>query len=70
MGGNQSRLKFPVMKQTKPTKSTKSTNAKKQCDGCNGSGEVEKTIYRGDEGMEIEMNVMVECHECDGKGTN
>jgi hypothetical protein len=48
----------------------KATGAKNQCEGCNGTGEVEKTIHRGDEGMEIEMDVMVECHECDGKGTN
>lgn len=46
----------------------KATNYKQQCDGCNGHGEVEKTVYRGDEGMEIEMDVMVECSECDGKG--
>ena len=41
---------------------------KVQCEECNGNGEVEKTIYRGDEGMEIEMDVMVTCAECDGAG--
>ena len=46
----------------------KATNYKEKCDKCNGNGEVEKTVYRGDEGMEIEMDVMVECSECDGSG--
>lgn len=39
-----------------------------KCENCNGSGELEKTIYRGDEGMEIEMDVMCVCDECDGTG--
>jgi DnaJ-class molecular chaperone len=48
---------------------TKETNAKAKCDACGGHGQVEKTIYRGDEGMEIEMDVMVECAECEGSGS-
>ena len=46
----------------------KATNSKEKCKDCYGHGEVEKTIHRGDEGMEIEMDVMVECSECDGSG--
>ena len=30
--------------------------------------EVEKNIHRGEEGMQIEMDVMVTCSECDGTG--
>ena len=40
-----------------------------KCDECKGHGIVEKTIYRGDEGMEIEMDVEVDCDECDGTGS-
>jgi hypothetical protein len=43
-------------------------NVKTKCEECNGNGIVEKTIYTGDEGMEIEMDVMVECRFCDGSG--
>ncbi len=38
------------------------------CTNCEGSGEVEKNIWRGEEGMQIEMDVMVVCSECDGSG--
>lgn len=38
------------------------------CTSCNGEGEVEKNIHRGEEGMQIEMDVMVVCSECDGDG--
>jgi DnaJ-class molecular chaperone len=38
------------------------------CEKCKGTGEIEKTVYRGDEGMEIEMDVMVVCPDCEGKG--
>ncbi|MES2382346.1 MAG: hypothetical protein V4538_14970 [Bacteroidota bacterium] len=40
----------------------------KNCENCNGTGEVEKNIHRGEEGMQIEMDVMVICNECGGKG--
>ena len=39
-----------------------------ECDECNGTGEVEKNIHRGPEGMQIEMDVMVVCSQCDGTG--
>ena len=41
---------------------------KEKCEDCKGTGEIEKTIYRGEEGMEIEMDVPVVCDECDGSG--
>jgi DnaJ-class molecular chaperone len=41
---------------------------KEECDLCGGTGEVEKTIHRGPEGMQIEMDVMVTCQRCDGTG--
>lgn len=43
-------------------------NAKIKCAECKGHGLVEKTIYCGDEGMQIEMDVEVDCPECDGTG--
>lgn len=39
-----------------------------KCDECNGTGEVEKTIFSGDDGMVIEMDMVVECSQCDGTG--
>jgi len=39
-----------------------------KCEHCNGDGEIEKNILRGDEGMQIEMDVMVTCQECEGTG--
>lgn len=38
------------------------------CENCNGTGEVEKTVYLGEEGMTIEADVMCVCDECDGTG--
>ena len=38
------------------------------CTSCNGEGEVERNIWRGEEGMQIEMDVMVVCSKCDGTG--
>ena len=38
------------------------------CDQCFGTGEVEKNIWRGEEGMQIEMDVMVVCSQCNGTG--
>jgi len=38
------------------------------CPECNGSGEIEKNIHRGEEGMQIEMDVMVVCPFCGGDG--
>ena len=35
---------------------------------CDGAGEIEKNIWRGEEGMQIEMDVMVTCSECNGTG--
>ena len=39
-----------------------------KCETCNGEGEIEKNIHRGDEGMQIEMDVMITCPDCDGTG--
>ena len=38
------------------------------CEKCKGTGEIEKTVYRGEEGMAIVMDVMVVCPDCEGKG--
>jgi len=38
------------------------------CPECQGTGETEKNIFRGEEGMQIEMDVMVVCSECNGTG--
>ena len=40
-----------------------------ECPTCKGEGQIEKNIYRGQEGMQIEMDVMVVCSECDGEGS-
>jgi hypothetical protein len=39
---------------------------KEMCEDCQGTGEVEKTIFRGEEGMEIETDVICACSQCDG----
>lgn len=40
---------------------------KKECPRCHGEGEIEKNIWKGEEGMQIEMDVMIVCPECNGK---
>ncbi len=47
---------------------TAALTAEENCPECNGSGEVERNIMRGEEGMQIEMDAMVECSECGGTG--
>lgn len=37
------------------------------CDECGGEGVIEKNVCRGEEGMMIEMDIMVVCPECEGK---
>jgi len=39
------------------------------CNECDGTGELEKNIFRGEEGMQIEMDVMITCPECGGTGS-
>lgn len=39
------------------------------CDECGGDGEIEINTARGEEGMMIEMDIMVVCPECNGKKT-
>lgn len=37
------------------------------CDECGGEGVIEQNVWRGEEGMMIEMDIMVVCPECEGK---
>lgn len=39
-----------------------------KCERCNGDGEIEINTHQGEEGMKIEMDIMVVCPDCDGKG--
>lgn len=39
-----------------------------KCENCNGTGEIEKNIFVGDEGMQIEIDAMLVCEECNGYG--
>ncbi len=38
------------------------------CPECHGEGERETTIWKGEEGMRIEMDVPIICGECNGTG--
>ena len=37
-----------------------------KCPECKGKGEIEQNILSGEEGMQIEIDVMVVCSECEG----
>lgn len=39
-----------------------------KCFECKGSGEIDITVFKGEEGMKIEMDIPITCPKCEGQG--